>query len=111
MTDLYTEHMTGTANGLMHERFEQLQDRNLRPEYVEHKVIGSESSDQAYLVSKVETLTVPFESADVSADTTTVWLCGCPSFHYHSSAGIEVDMNPADIEPCKHIDAKAPSTD
>lgn len=102
MTDLFEEHLAGTANGLVHERFDQLKDRNLRPEYLDHKVVGSESSDHAYLVSKVETLTVPFENADIAADTAEIILCSCDQHYYRCSAGLEVDMNPEEVQHCKH---------
>jgi hypothetical protein len=102
---LHQDHIT-VSERLEHDRFEQLREFDHRPEYVDVRVVPSESSDTAYLVARVECLAEPFDPAttDVSADRREIHLCSCPQFHFRCSGGFEDGENPpAEWGECKHI--------
>lgn len=105
MPELYPEHLTNSP-GLKHERFEDLDSWDYRPEYVDHKVVPSESKDHAYLVSKIEVLEKEFQNADLVADTINTYLCSCDDFFFNRSGGIDTgEKSPDEIGKCKHVRA------
>jgi len=102
MTDLYQEHLY-LDSGIMHDRVNQMKAQNLRPEYLDIQAVPSESSDRAYLVAKVRTLTKPFERADVAEDRTEVIVCSCDDFHYNRTKGFEnAEIDVTEFGKCKH---------
>jgi len=104
MTEIYDEHMT--THGA-HKRFDQLQGQDYKPEYETYRVVASGSQDHAYLVGKVNCLSVPFEDADVTEDTETVYLCSCDDHWFNRSKNFENgDKPPSDIGKCKHISSE-----
>lgn len=100
---LYKDHLR-LDGSIVHTRVDQMKSQNLRPNYVENKIVPSSSKDHAYLVSKIEVLTKPFEDADVSADRVDIVVCSCPAYHFQESAGFENDdMSVTELGECKHI--------
>lgn len=104
MTELYQDHMS-VADGLVHDRFQDLDARDYRPEYEFWKVVPSESQSHAYLVAEITVLSVPFQEADLVEDQQTAHLCSCSDFYYNRSKGIESDADPSSMSHCKHLTA------
>lgn len=102
--NLATQHLT-VGERLEHTRYQQLREFDHRPEYVDVRVVPSESADHAYLVARVSTLPEPFHAdMDVSEAREEVYLCSCPQFHFRCSGGFEDGENPPEEwDECKHI--------
>jgi len=107
MSELYEEHLE-YAEGVQHKRVSQLEEFDHRPEYTDVRLVPSESSDKVYVVSKVETLTEPFDAdtTDLVSDTTTVIVCSCDDYWYNQTGGFEDGENPVpEWGRCKHCRA------
>ncbi len=99
---LYDDHLIYDSS-LQHRRVHQLNANGYNPEYVETRVVESESRDRAYLLGKLRVLDVPFEDADASEDTITAWVCSCDDFWFSQSDGIEDGEPPSSMGECKHV--------
>lgn len=99
---LYDEHLLFDS-GVQHRRVHQLKANDYHPEYVETRVVGSESRDCGYLLGRIRVLRVPFSEADASEDTIYAWVCGCDDFYYSQSEGVEDGGSAAEMGECKHI--------
>jgi len=96
---LYSEHI---AEAPTLEATEWLEQQGYNIDIEETRVVGSESSDKAYLVQKVQTTQVPFKKADVAADQTSLVLCSCDDCRYRSFEHVDVEQSLAGFRSCKH---------
>jgi len=103
MTKLYNDHIEWTEEGLQLDRLVDMKERDLRPEVNNCKIVESSSDNGAYLVAKIEVLDVPFERADISADTVDLTVCSCSDWYFNRSSGVETgEVSPSEIGTCKH---------
>jgi len=66
------------------------------------RIVESDSdADKAYIAKRVETTAVPFEEADVAADTFETVLCSCPACRFQSLPDLST-RSMAAFSPCKH---------
>jgi hypothetical protein len=66
------------------------------------RVIESDSNaDKAYLAKHIRTTAIPFDEADVAADTFETVLCSCPACRFQSLPDLN-DRSMASFSPCKH---------
>jgi hypothetical protein len=96
---LYSEHI---ADQPTLEATDWLEQQGYNVEVAETRVVGSESSDKAYLVQKVQTTQVPFAKADVAADQTSLVLCSCDDCRYRSFEHVDVEQSLEGFKSCKH---------
>lgn len=69
------------------------------------RVVESDSdADKAYIAKRIETTAVPFEDADVAADTFETVLCSCPACRFQSLPDLS-SQSMASFSPCKHATA------
>jgi len=96
---LYNDHI---AEQPTLEATEWLESQGYNVEVAETRVVGSESSDKAYLIQKVTTTQVPFAQADVAADQTSLVLCSCDDCRYRSFEHVDVEQSLEGFRSCKH---------
>jgi len=66
------------------------------------RIVESDSdADKAYIAKRIETTAVPFEEADVAADTFETVLCSCPACRFQSLPDLST-RSMAAFSPCKH---------
>jgi hypothetical protein len=96
---LYSDHI---AELPVLETTEWLQQQGYNIDIEETRVVPSESSDNAYVVQKVQTTSVPFKQADVAADQISLVLCSCDDCRYRSFEHVDVDQSLEGFRSCKH---------
>jgi hypothetical protein len=96
---LYSDHI---AEQPTLEATEWLESQGYNIDIEETRVVGSESSDKAYIVQKVTTTQVPFKQADVAADQTSLVLCSCDDCRYRSFEHVDVKQSLEGFKTCKH---------
>ena len=66
------------------------------------RIVQSDSNaDKAYIAKRIETTAVPFEEADVTADSFETVICSCPACRFQSMP--DLSSKPfAKFRPCKH---------
>jgi hypothetical protein len=103
MTELYSDHLEWTQEGLQLDRLTDMEERDLRPEVQDVKIVPSSSDNGVYLVAQVKVLDKPFEQADITADKTELVCCSCSDWYFNRSVGVETgDTSPSEIGTCKH---------
>jgi len=69
------------------------------------RAVESDSdADKCYVAKRIETTAVPFEDADVAADTFETVLCSCPACRFQSLPDLS-SRSMAAFSPCKHATA------
>ena len=69
---------------------------------VNHK---PDDKDSGHLIKVVETTAVPFDDADLVADTVEVYICSCSSYRYGKGIDDLEDRRTLEWHTCKHCDA------
>jgi len=72
-----------------------------------HSVVNHkpDADDSGYIIKVVETTVVPFQEADVVADSTEIAICSCASYRYGKGVDDLEDSDRLDVTPCKHCEA------
>jgi hypothetical protein len=96
---LYSQHI---AEHPTLEATEWLKQQGYNCDVEATRVVASDSSDNAYVVQKVTTTSVPFERADVAADQTSLVLCSCDDCRYRSFEHVNVEQSLEGFRSCKH---------
>jgi len=66
------------------------------------RIVESDSdADKCYVAKRIETTAVPFEEADIAADTFETVLCSCPACRFQSLPDLS-SQSMAAFSPCKH---------
>jgi len=66
-----------------------------------------DDEDSGHLIKVVETTAVPFDDADLVADTVEVYICSCASYRYGKGIEDLEDRRTLEWKACKHVDALA----
>ena len=96
---LYSEHIAELPTL---EAVEWLDQQGYNLDVEATRIVGSDSSDKAYVVQKVTTTSVPFAQADVAADQTSLVLCSCDDCRYRSFEQVQVEQSLEGFRTCKH---------
>jgi len=71
--------------------------------------VKQEEENTGHIVKEVTTLGVPQERADAVTDETTILMCSCKGYRYHSGIQDLSEHDELRWESCKHCDAVDPS--
>jgi hypothetical protein len=85
---------------------ESLRAEGYNIDVMESRVCPSSSSDEAYILQKIQT-TETANPADLVAERTEAWVCSCPAFLFKESP--VTDSGAEDVGSmgtCKHLAAK-----
>jgi len=63
--------------------------------------------DSGHLIKVVETTAVPFDDADLVADSVEVYICSCASYRYGKGIEDLEDRRTLEWRGCKHVNALA----
>jgi len=68
---------------------------------VNHK---TDDDDSGHIIKAGETTAVPFDDADVVADSIEIYLCSCGAYRYQQGVADLDERDTLEWESCKHID-------